>query len=46
MRPDDADPFVLVVCTTSELPDADAQKLIAAIALEGWNNRHDLGAVR
>ncbi|MFD3406980.1 serine hydrolase [Kribbella sp. NPDC058693] len=46
VRPDDADPFVLVVCTTSDLPDADAQKLIAAIALEGWNNRHDLGAVR
>jgi beta-lactamase class A len=46
VRPDDADPFVLVVCTTSDLPDADAQKLIAAIALESWNNRHDLGAVR
>ncbi|MFF0268710.1 serine hydrolase [Kribbella sp. NPDC004536] len=46
VRPADADPFVLVVCTTSDLPDADAQKLIAAIALECWNSRHDLGAVR
>ncbi|MEI8406124.1 MULTISPECIES: serine hydrolase [unclassified Kribbella] len=46
VRPADADPFVLVVCTTSELPDADAQKLIASIALEAWNHRHDLGAVR
>ncbi|MEV5964347.1 serine hydrolase [Kribbella sp. NPDC051952] len=46
VRPTDADPFVLVVCTTSDLPDSDAQKLIAAIALEAWNHRHDLGAVR
>ncbi|MFI6680336.1 serine hydrolase [Kribbella sp. NPDC050470] len=46
VRPADADPFVLVVCTTSDLPDADAQKLIASIALEAWNHRHDLDAVR
>jgi beta-lactamase class A len=46
VRPTDADPFVLVVCTTSDLPDADAQKLIGSIALEAWNHRHDLGAVR
>jgi beta-lactamase class A len=46
VRPPDADPFVLVVCTTSELPDADAQKLIASIALEAWNHRHELEAVR
>ncbi|GAB2586922.1 serine hydrolase [Kribbella endophytica] len=46
VRPDDADPFVLVVCTTSELPDRDAQQLIAAIAAEAWNHRHDLKAVR
>jgi beta-lactamase class A len=46
VRPPDAEPFVLVVCTTSELPDADAQKLIASIALEAWNHRHDLEAVR
>jgi beta-lactamase class A len=46
IRPPDADPFVLAVCTTSDLPDADAQKLIASIALEAWNHRHDLEAVR
>ncbi|MGW6278181.1 serine hydrolase [Kribbella sp. NPDC055071] len=46
VRPADADPFVLVVCTTSDLPDADAQKLIASIALEAWNHRHDLSEVR
>jgi len=46
VRPPDADPFVLVACTTSGLPDAEAQKLIAAIALEAWNHRHDLGEVR
>jgi beta-lactamase class A len=46
VRPADADPFVLVVCTTSDLPDAAAQKLIAAIALEAWNHRHNLEDVR
>jgi beta-lactamase class A len=46
VRPPDADPFVLVVCTTSDLPDADAQKLIASITLEAWNHRRDLAAVR
>ncbi|MGW7679747.1 serine hydrolase [Kribbella sp. NPDC054772] len=46
VRPTDADPFVLVVCTTSDLPDAAAQKLIAAIALEAWNHRKDLETVR
>ena len=37
---------MLVVCTTSELPDQDAQKLIAAIATEAWDHRHDLEAVQ
>lgn len=46
VRPADADPFVLVVCTTSDLPDPEAQKLIASIALEAWNHRHDLEAMR
>ncbi|TQI99769.1 serine hydrolase [Kribbella jejuensis] len=46
VRPGDADPFVLVVCTTSDLPDSEAQQLIASIALEAWNHRHDLEAVR
>jgi beta-lactamase class A len=46
VRPADADPFVLVACTTSDLSDSDAQKLIASIALEAWNHRHDLETVR
>ena len=46
IRPGDAEPFVLTVCTTSELPDQEAQKLIAGIAAEAWDHRHDLEAVR
>jgi beta-lactamase class A len=46
VRPTDADPFVLVVCTTSELPDPEAQQLIAEIAAETWTHRHDLEAIR
>ena len=46
VRSTDADPFVLVVCTTSDLPDAEAQKLIATIALEAWNHRQNLEAIR
>lgn len=46
VRPGDADPFILTVCTTSSLPDAEAQQLIAAIAAEAWEHRHDLKAVR
>ncbi|MGC4942935.1 serine hydrolase [Kribbella sp. DT2] len=46
VRPADADPFVLVVCTTSDLPDRDAQQLIAAIAAEAWEHRHNLEAVK
>ncbi|TWD83735.1 beta-lactamase class A [Kribbella amoyensis] len=44
--PPDAEPFVLTACTTSELPDAEAQRLIAAIATEAWQHRHDLETVR
>ncbi|HWD78442.1 MAG TPA: serine hydrolase [Kribbella sp.] len=46
VRPADADPFVLVVCTTSDLPDSEAQKLIASIAREAFDHRHDLESVR
>jgi beta-lactamase class A len=45
IRPPDAEPFVLSVFTTSELPDPDAQRLIADIAAEAWAHRHDLAAV-
>jgi beta-lactamase class A len=46
VRPADAEPFVLTVCTTSELPDAEAQRLIADIAAVAWEHRHNLEAVR
>jgi len=46
VRPADAEAFVLTVCTTSSLPDAEAQRLIAAVATEAWDHRHDLEAVR
>jgi len=46
VRPADAEPFVLVVCTTSDLSESAAQQLIATIALEAWNHRHDLEAIR
>jgi beta-lactamase class A len=45
VRPDDAEPFVLSVCTTSELDDDAAQRLIADIAAVAWQHRHDLGGV-
>jgi beta-lactamase class A len=46
VRPDDADPFVLSVFTTSDLPDPTAQRLIADIATIAWNLRNDLAGVR
>jgi len=46
VRPADADPFVLAMCTTSDLPDTEAQKLIAAVAADAWEHRHDLETVR
>ena len=46
VRPGDAEPFVLAMCTTSDLPDTEAQKLIAAVAAEAWEHRHDLETVR
>jgi beta-lactamase class A len=46
VRPKDAVPFVLTMCTTSDLPDTEAQKLIAAVAAEAWEHRHDLETVR
>jgi beta-lactamase class A len=46
VRPADAEPFVLAMCTTSDLPDTEAQKLIAAVAAEAWEHRHDLETVR
>jgi beta-lactamase class A len=34
------------MCTTSELPEGDAQKLLAGIAAIAWDNRQNLEAVR
>jgi len=45
IRPADADPFVLVVMTSSDLPDDEAEQLIARIAGIAWEHRHDLGTV-
>jgi beta-lactamase class A len=46
VRPPDAEPFVLAVFTTSDLPDSEAQQLIADIATVAWDHRHNLAAVR
>lgn len=40
IRPADAAPYVLVVCTTGA---ADAAALIRAVAAASWTNRHRLG---
>ena len=41
--PDDAAPFVLVVCTTSELEEQAALDLVAAAAAAAWEDRKVLG---
>jgi beta-lactamase class A len=46
--PDDAPPYVLVVCTTAAQAraeyDRDARELIARIAAASWDDRHDITA--
>jgi beta-lactamase class A len=37
--PPDADPYTLVVCATTPLPDADACRLLARIAASSWESR-------
>lgn len=39
VRPDDAEPYVLAVCTTSDLSDAEASRLIASISTTMWQER-------
>jgi beta-lactamase class A len=39
IRPNDAAPFVLSVCTTSELTDQEALDVIAGIAAAAWEDR-------
>lgn len=43
LRPADAPPYVLVVCTTG-LGEAEAQKLIRAVAAASWAGRQSLGS--
>lgn len=40
--PDDAAPYVIAVCTTSQMPDADACRLIAEASAAMWTDRHRL----
>jgi len=39
VRPADADPYVLAVCTTSHLDEREASRLIAAISTTMWQER-------
>lgn len=39
--PDHAPPYLLVVCTSTELSDDDACKLVAQVATASWADRHD-----
>ena len=40
--PDDAPPYVIAVCTTSQLPDAEACALVSAVSAAAWADRHTL----
>lgn len=40
--PDDAPPYAIAVCTSTELPDTDACRLVAAVSAAAWADRHDL----
>ncbi|HSE07457.1 MAG TPA: serine hydrolase [Nocardioidaceae bacterium] len=39
VRPDGADPYVLAVCTTADLPEDRASRLIAAVSNRIWQER-------
>jgi beta-lactamase class A len=41
--PDDAPAYVIAVCTTSELPDAEACALVSAVSAAAWADRSALG---
>jgi beta-lactamase class A len=41
--PDDAPPYAIAVCTTTDLPDAQACALLAEVSAAAWADRHDLG---
>jgi beta-lactamase class A len=40
--PDDAPPYAIAVCTTTELPADDACRLVASISTAAWNDRDRL----
>jgi len=40
--PDDAEPYAIAVCTTSDLPDTDACRLVAEVSAAAWADRYDL----
>lgn len=39
VRPEDSEPYVLAVCTTSDLSDGEASRLIASISTTMWQER-------
>lgn len=41
VEPDGTDPFVLVVCTTSDLSEDDGRVFIAEVAQAAWTDRRD-----
>ena len=43
VRPTDAPPYVLAVCTTAALSEAAGWELIADISRASWSDRHSLG---
>jgi beta-lactamase class A len=40
VRPDDAPPYVLAVCTTLDLSEEAADELIASVSSTAWQSRH------
>jgi beta-lactamase class A len=40
--PDDAPPYAIAVCTTTELPSEDACRLVASVSAAAWQERHRL----
>jgi beta-lactamase class A len=46
VRPSDAPPYVLVVCSSAALSEAAGWRLIADVARASWSDRHALGRRR
>ena len=43
IRPTDAPPYVLVVCTTAAMSEEAGWALVSEIARASWSDRHSLG---